>query len=278
LDALRELSAVLQESGGLAGLIGIPMDMLNEDEQIALLLADPGVILGSLNVSVAGLTGLSLESDILPVLDGDVITFLRLQANDGGFPPILPDLGLAIQTSDSAGAARLIEAFITASQAYDTGYGLETFGSGQALAMPLVSAFTRLDLPGLDLLFGSSEDLFVVGTRGASLALVSTAASDSLGQTRAFQRATAHLLPGANSVAYIGGPQLLGFMDQIVASGLLPLRPSDLNDLGILRTLLASIDSAAISSITTSAQTVTARAAISIAAEPPSLPDLYSGR
>jgi hypothetical protein len=213
LDSLRTLSDYISDQGGIPAFL--PAGALSPEEELVLAAFSLDSILATLNISFAGLTGLSLERDVLPVLDGDAATYLRtVPVNNQDFPlPILPDFGLVFQTSNENGAQALVDALFQASELYEAGYSIESYGDGGALALPIISGLLNLDFPASDLLFGSAEDFFAFGTRAAVEGTLDT--DGGLAADPTFQDAQNYFLDGSQQVWYIGTEPIAVLTEQL---------------------------------------------------------------
>ena len=272
LDSLRGVGDYIDANGGIVSFLGLPEGQLSADETAALNLINPRQIIPLINISFAGLTGLNLELDVLPVLSGDSASFVRLLPNTS-LPglPVLPDLGVIFQTSDEAGAAGLVEQLQLASEAYNTGYSIAAYGDGAALVMPIISNALGQAVPATDLLFGASGDMFALGTRPAVESALNT--EGGLSSTAAFMAAQAILLQDAQQLLYIDLAPLNALLGELDAQGQLPLPPRDLRD---LRLLLSLLESASISTVQTDTAAIS-RLVLTLADAPIELPDPASG-
>jgi len=225
LDNLRGLRRFIEEQGGLGGFLGLPLDFLDAETRLALNLFNLDMLLATFNISFSGLTGLSLENDVLPVLDGDSVTYLRVVPSQGvPFLPVLPELAVIFQTSDEAGAAALVEALQNASERYDAGYSIEAYGNdGAALNIDVLSQALGQPVPQLDFLFASSDDVFAFGTRGAVEASFNSDAY--LSDSATFADAQTVFLPEAQGLLYIDLAPIGTLIDDLVAEGVLPPSP-----------------------------------------------------
>ncbi|QPC83892.1 hypothetical protein G4Y79_05805 [Phototrophicus methaneseepsis] len=222
LENLRRFSAFLDENGGLMSLIAVPREMMQPEEIVAMESFSLNSLIGMLNTGFAGLTGLNLERDVLPVLNGDVVAYLRVLPVEDFEAPILPDFGLMFQTDNAEGATMLVDALVDASAAYGTDFSVEAYGdAGAALNMPLIGESMGTRHPNLDLLFGADNGVFSFGTRPAVEAALST--EDNITSTAAYQAAQAYFLPNSGVLLYIDIAPLGELIDELIASGEIPL-------------------------------------------------------
>jgi hypothetical protein len=236
LENLRRLDAFIVENGGWDELLGPTLDF---QTRAALRGFTLNAALGAVNVGFAGLTGLSLENDVLPMFTGNFALFAR--AVDDDALTIIPDVGFVTEVSDPdlafANLAQLREAF----DAYGTPYTVETLDdNGQVIAAQWLRSLAQTDSPNVDIVFGTDGVSFALGTRRAVLG-----ARDSLSNDPAYLAAQAYFLPDSVQIGYIGGDALTGLIDQLRESGLLPLQT--VSDLDALRPVLSGIESASFS-------------------------------
>lgn len=266
LDSIRATGTYFQENGGYLSLIDpsgfllgdLPPEAVNLAEGI-----DLGAITGVLNMGFAGFTGISLERDFLPVLDGDMAFYLRAQLDEQFFlSPVLPDFGMIVSTSDGAAAQDLITDFKAASDAYESGYELEAFGAGQALNIDTVERLLGFGTPNLDLLVGADDDVFVFGTRNAATRALDT--TDGLAADPTFSDASAHFVDDAQLVLYLSMEPVTDLLIALIESGDLPADP----EAGEVLRALSLLESASVSIRTNAEGLGVQRFAITLGAEP----------
>ncbi len=243
LDIIRGLSAVIEANGGLAALIGNTSDM-DPDAAEALKYLDLGSLVAFTNISFAGLTGLSLERDVLPWMNGDSITALRFTAGTGELMA-LPDFAMFTETSDQQAASYALASMVDAAGQYGTAYSQEALGTGEALVLPVIREALSLDQSALDLMVGSSDDLFYFGTRDLVNDIINTEAG--LGSTDGFRAASEHFLPGAQQVWYFNSAPIVSLIETLVTSESVDYY-TQLNLLDV-RQALALIESASITAV-----------------------------
>lgn len=262
LDSLRGLGDYLQASGGLSALVDPQGTMLDEDEALLLDALDPALLVGLVNTTFAGFTGLSLERDVLPVLDGDAALYLRLLTVDDFFIPVIPDAGLLFQSSSSADA--LVDAIVNASAEYGTDFPTEDYGTGTAMVIPAMETL-GFDYAPLDLLIGSSDGLFMLGTRGAAQAALNT--EGGLADDAAFLAASNYFLEDSQQVWYVNSEPLFAVVDTVLQEvGTMGADEAE------VYALLSIIHSASISAVTNEEGESVARLVLTLAEEPRPLP------
>jgi len=245
LDQIRTLSRFIDENGGLLALIGIPSEFLAPEEAFAMESFSLNGVLALVNTSFSGLTGLSLERDVLPVLDGDVASYVRVLPGTRPELPVTPDFGLIFQTSNEAGAEALVDSLISASNAYGSGFMVEAYGEGAALVIPALRDLSGIDDPALDLLFAAPGDIFAFGTRPA----VEYTRGDGPGldSTATYQAASTVFLPNPTNLLYIDVAPLGTLLEDLIDNGTLPLS----QEIVQVRAALSLLESATITSTMT---------------------------
>jgi len=228
-DIIRQLSDLVEEQGGLGDLIAqIPDSGLSADEQAALNAFEFKGIIGFFNAGFAGLTARNLEREILPWMDGDFATFIRILPGINEEVPILPDTAFMID-SDSAtgGAADFVTALIESADVYDTPHTIEQIVGNDALVfsiLELLSPDTPIEEPRTDFIFTSKDEMFIFGTREA--VRDSLLGDGTLAGSDAYQAASAYFLPETQQVYYIGFQPFVDLINQMVEEGFIRSRPA----------------------------------------------------
>ncbi|MCA9889919.1 MAG: hypothetical protein KC546_16175, partial [Anaerolineae bacterium] len=223
LDSLRQFGAFVDENGGLLEMMAFPREYMDQEELLMLESFSFSSMIGAINTGFSGLTGLNLERDVLPVLNGDFAAFVRvLPAEGSAMIPVLPDFGMYFQTDNDEGAAMIVESLHEASLAYGTDYSIESLGEdGAALNLPvLVDQLGMGSMPALDLLFGAGNGVFSFGTRPAVEA--SMGVETSLTDTAAYQAAQAYFLPDSSALFYIDLAPLSVQLKNLMDDGFVP--------------------------------------------------------
>lgn len=224
IAALRAFDEQLAESGGLSSLVDPMGTMLSEQERAIVDQFQLDYALGLVNFAFAGVSGLSLESDFLPPLDGDFALYLRVVEPEGFFfLPVLPDLAVLFSSSDPDGLSNIVTGFTDSADAYGLNLSTEAYGNGEALVIP-ASQLLPFNVPALDLLFGSSDDLLAFGTRGAVERALETD-GESVADTEAFATASTYFLPDSQQVWYLDSGPIFDVVDTLAAQGIVPSIP-----------------------------------------------------
>jgi hypothetical protein len=265
-DNLRALGEYIKANGGLAELIdpnGIEFD--TEEQRHAVNQFDLAWILGAVNVGFAGTTGLSLENDVLPVLDGDAAAYVRLLPAEDFMSPVIPDGAILFQSSNSEGAQAIVSQLTASAEAYETPVESEDYGNGIALVFPAEETL-GMDFPALDLIVGASDDLIALGTRGAVEASLST--SGGLADDAIFQEASQYMLSDSQSLTYLATAPFFNVIDPVIEDGEIPMDDDTEN----AYRLLSLVESATISSVIQTDGTSMIRFVISLSDAPRSVP------
>lgn len=268
LENIRTAGDYIKANGGIVDMIDPDNTLFSLSKQERLLLnqIDLGWFAGLVNVGFAGATGLNLERDVLPVLDGDMALFVTASQSDSYISPVLPDIGLLFQNSDANASIALVDQFGKAAEAYDLSVNHEDYGNGKAIVVPAESLFGFSE-PSLDIMLGSSDDVFAIGTRGA---LDSVAAMDSsLTANAAFQHASDYFIPDTQFLLYFSSNPLFDVADTLVTDGMLPL---DTTDSQSIYTLASLLETASMSGKMNENGVTVSRLAITLSEKPRPLP------
>lgn len=193
-----------------------------DEEMTQEMLAEIESGLAGVEFAVRGLTGLDLEDDILSWMTGDLAIWVGLspaaaQATSlfaglaGGLPV---DFGILIDASANPDkAAALVEGlksaltFAARQTPADSGTRItvtnETIGGNAAVSVSIVDR--SLPFP-IELVVGSSADVFAIGTRAAVEAALNPGAG--MDSDPAFQEALRYALPDTVQLQYLAGAPL----------------------------------------------------------------------
>lgn len=272
IDSLETMAAYVQEQGGIAEFIDPDGVLLTERDLEDLEEFDLDFIVdGGINRTFTQLTGLSLESEVLPVLDGDLIAYVRTIESQGFFTPIIPDGAVLFQTSDADGAANIVSQLGVLAEQYDIPVEMDTIGGQEVVVLPADESF-GFAYTGLDTILGSSDNLIAVGTRGAVNAAMSN--DGGLTDDAIFQEAQNYFLDGTQQLAYIATAPLYDDIDALIESGLIDPEEEGLVEVYVG---LSVIESASITSVISDDNLMsTTRLVLSLAdtpRTPPVVPD-----
>ncbi len=210
-----------------------------------------------LTIGFAGITGLNLEDEVLTWMTGDYATHISLI-------PVESDLGLSFDVgfvttaTDADAAANVISTLAESVEAYEVSNRLEDIGDGEALVIPgLIRSLFPSDLaevvaetPELDILVGSDDNVFVVGSRPAVEAALNP--TDTLADNPTFMyTADKILLDAPVSVWYISVPSIVEALPALQTLG------AGGEDMQALATLMSVLESMTISSRFHDAGTIT---------------------
>lgn len=258
LDNLRRLDAFVMENGGWAEIFGSGIDFRTRAslENFSL-----SAVLGGVNLTFAGLTGLSLENEALPMLSGNFALFARAITDES--LGVIPDIGFVSEIGDAelafANAAQLRASL----DAYGTDYSVEPLSdAAEVVALHWLRSLLQTDSPNVDIVFGTDGFSFAAGTRRAVLD-----ARDSLSNDPAYLAAQAYFLPDSPQIAYIGGRALVNLVDLLLADRRLSFRT--ISDLTEMRPILTGIESASVTGAYVGDDTAVARFVLTLADLPP---------
>ena len=179
------------------------------------------------------LTKLDFVEDVLSWLDGDYIAFLGLNpaldtTSMMGIMTAFPlELGIGIEVTDTAkaqamfegltlGLRQLVQMANASASTSEPEPQLAVTTNELAGAAVTVLTITSRDLPWpIELLMGTNDRVFAIGTRSAVAAMFS--ADGGLTTNEAFRAAQAYMLPNANSIAWLNPAGLLPLADLVEA-------------------------------------------------------------
>lgn len=239
LNAIRNLSNYINEQGGIGTLLA-EADLLFGDEEIMLANSlDLSLVLGLVNFPFAGFTGLSLERDVLSVINGDSAVFLRARPVDDFFIPVLPDFGIIYETEDVDGALNIVDTLTESMTAYDLAIETESYADGRALVFP--TDLVNINYSNLDLMVAAGDGVLSIGSRPAVEGALDTATG--LADSPSFQAASQYFLDDAYQILYATGDPVYEIVDFLIETSLLPTT----EEVGIGYRLGSIVDSASIS-------------------------------
>jgi hypothetical protein len=182
--------------------------------------------LAQATVAVQAVTGLDLESELIPALSGAYALYAGLTpeaaaADDmmsmmaGGFPATL---GLLVEVEGEGVAAQIVtglETVLKASEAEGVSFEEATLGNASGLQVTVKS---NRDLPfDINLLILATDNLLFIGTPDAAQA--SLGADGGLRSDATFQAAEGWVLENPSQVAYLSGPDLLPLLNLAAMTG-----------------------------------------------------------
>lgn len=163
--------------------------------------------------AVQGITGLDLEDEILPWMDGDYALWVSVSPalgdltspNDINTLETLPvDFALLIETSDPAQTALLVTGIQQALESFvdeDVTVTTEEIGGGTTIL--ITAPIEGVDYP-LELAIGSNDTLLALGTRSA-VEYALAPEGPSLVDDPLYQESLVYALPGTSAYAYLAG-------------------------------------------------------------------------
>lgn len=262
---LRVLGGLIQKQ-----MQALPVDELDEDVRW-MRVVNPGALLVRFaTLSFTGLTGLNLEQDVLPWMDGDYAAYLRLLP----LPPdseaeATPDFAFLIEASDAAGPAALVDSIAATLDDYAVTFFERQDISGPALVfsglIPAMSPEHETAMRAireLDLIVGSSDNLLVAGTRSAATYSLDPQ-GDVLADSPAYAEALSYALDGAQQFWFMNTRAFVPVIDTLIARET-GRSQQDMRDARILAGLLSSGSISAVAH----ADGAVARFVLTLAADP----------
>jgi hypothetical protein len=195
-----------------------------------------------LEIGVRGLTGLDLREDILGWMTGGYGLFFNVNPAALDDPDsVMPvDFGLVVEATDAAAAQAVvngIEEAITQAEPENTTLTRETVAGVDAL---VITAEPEDEPYPVEILVGSNEDVFVIGTRNAFTGVFET--DGRLAAEPAFVEAQSHFLDDSAFVFYFASQPFNALADALAASDDREMQEGA----GFLRVLTALLDSGSI--------------------------------
>lgn len=247
-DMIRQLSDLIEESGGLGEIVAsMPDTYLTDEERDMLNKVEIKGFIGWLNAGFAGFTGRNLETEVLPWMDGDFATYIRILPGIDEDIPMLPDTAFIVQSEDGAeGPSDMLTAVIEAAEAYDTPHTIETIAGNETLVFPTIDLlYPQSDIvePRVDFMFTATDDLFIFGTREA--VRDSILGDGTLANSEAYQNAMSYIVDDSQQVYYIAFQPFVDLINELVEQRLLVSR--DAQQARSLAQVISTFESATIS-------------------------------
>ena len=180
---------------------------------------DANDIRAFIDLSFSGMTGLDLEEDVLPYLNGNAVAFGRALPSEATNMTV--DGAMVFEVTDAEAMQGIMDQLVEALDRYEADYTIE----GGVLVLPgVIRGFfperfqEDLDAePTFDFLIGLNDDVFVLGSREA-VEFVLSGEGDSLADDPAYIEAQATFLEGSQQVGYVGFGPIRTLLEQVVAA------------------------------------------------------------
>ena len=180
---------------------------------------DANDIRAFIDLSFSGMTGLDLEEDVLPYLNGNAVAFGRALPSEATNMTV--DGAMVFEVTDAEAMQGIMDQLVEALDRYEADYTNE----GGVLVLPgVIRGFfperfqEDLDAePTFDFLIGLNDDVFVLGSREA-VEFVLSGEGDSLADDPAYIEAQATFLEGSQQVGYVGFGPIRTLLEQVVAA------------------------------------------------------------
>lgn len=158
-----------------------------------------------IDLAFAGMTGLNLQEDVLPHLNGNAAIFGRVLPSEA--TNYTYDTALVFEVTDAEAMQAIVDQIIVALDRYEADYTAE----GDLLVIPgVIRGFfpqrfqEDLDAdPQFDFVISLTDDVFAIGSREA-VEFAITNDGDALADDPAFIAAQAYVLDGSQQVGYVG--------------------------------------------------------------------------
>lgn len=268
---LRVMGSLIQQQ-----LRSLPADQLDEDVRW-MRAVNPGVLLERfITLGFTGLTGLDLQQDVLPWMDGDYAAYLRLlPLPEDSASEAAPDFALLVEASDTAGPAALIDGMAAALEDYGVTFFERQEIAGPALVLtgliPAMSPRHEAALQAireLDLIVGSGDGLLVAGTRAAATYSLAPQ-GETLADSPAYTEALGYALDGAQQFWFMNTRAFVPVIDTMIARET-GRSQQDMREARILAGLLSS---GSISAVASPDGSAVARFVLTLAADPLEQPE-----
>ncbi|NDJ61569.1 MAG: hypothetical protein GYB67_10620 [Chloroflexi bacterium] len=238
IEAFHAFADLITESGGLGSALGF--DAIDPFAARELNAFDLGVLLDGLNIGFAGLTGLNLEREFLPLFTGDYALFMQLLPDAD--LQVLPSLGIVSETSDPVAASGVFNQLVNALDAYSSDVAIGNIGDAKTAVLPwLTDIFETVEflrVPSLDLMLATDLDRFAFGTRDAITAIFDRA--EMLADDADFSAASQHFLAGTQQIGYVGMDPIIDLLDELAATSLSARQAEDLAEAAAVLDLIES--------------------------------------
>jgi hypothetical protein len=216
------------------------------------------------------ITGLSLNDDVFPVMEGNFAAYLRAYPSDATV--FTGDAVILLEITDEDAAANLIDKTEVTLGEYEADYSRD----GDVLTIPgVIRAFfpddfpqSMLDTPELDFLVGMNGEIIAIGSRnGVTDSL--DGSGDMLADDPAFIDAQQFFLEDATSLAYIGFDPIVTLIDDAAgAADAMNASERELAEMKMAReTIDALLSSAAITAQVNADGSMVSRASLTLKAE-----------
>ncbi len=214
---------------------------------------DFGDLIAFVTLTYRGMTGLDLEEDIFPLMDGANALFLRFgegvcELMPGAYIPQI-DAAYIIETTDADKLQSIMDTIAEVLEQNAVKFVEETMDGARAIIVPTMPV--SMELSQLDVVFGAKDGLYAFGTRGG-VAFGLNPTEDTLITDPAFTAAQAYMLPGAHTIAYMNTGALLTAVDDLETVALAEAYDEARvrRDFDQLRTLLGLFESGTITQVT----------------------------
>lgn len=199
-----------------------------------------------IDLAFAGMTGLNLQEDVLPNLNGTYTVFGRVLPSDATIYTY--DTAIVYEVTDAAAMQAIMDQLADALARYEADF---TYEDG-VLVLPglirgLFPSSYQEDLaadPSFDLLIALNDDVFAIGTRNA-VEYALNPDGEGLASTEAYAAASALALEGSQQVGYVSFDNI----STLVSDAIAMMGASDEPDAAAVVDLLDALSSASYSAL-----------------------------
>ncbi len=172
-----------------------------------------------IEIGVRGLTGLDLEEDILGWMTGNYALFLNVNPEGIGSVTTMPiDFGLVFEATDPAAAQAVVAGIREAVEQAEPENVTLTQETVAGVDVAVITAEPEDEPFPVEILVGSNDEVFVIGTRNAFTAAVEPA-NGGLAADAGFTTAQSHFLDDTAVLFYFTPQPLESLADTLAVSG-----------------------------------------------------------
>lgn len=214
-----DVFAAMMEMGVQQGMMQNSRRGNHEDMPAMVEEMDANDVRAFVDLAFAGMTGLNLEEDVLPYLNGNAAIFGRVLPSEA--TRFTFDAAMVFEVTDADAMQAIMDQLVEALNRYEADF---TYEDGVLVLPGVIRGLfpqrfqEELDAePTFDFLIGLNDEVFVLGSREA-VTYVLSGEGDSLADSPAFADARANFLEGSQQVGFIGFGPIRDLITQVVAA------------------------------------------------------------
>lgn len=174
-------------------------------------------IIGFTNLSFAGLTGLSLQDDVLAWMTEDFVMFGDIIPDDANTTVVDFEAAVAIRATDPEAALAVVDGLANASEELEFPATRTTINGAEAviltnplgLLLPDEAPVEVFDILGEDIVVAANESVFAIGQQDSLDFVLNPVEGESLLANDDFNEAVDFALPDANMLLYLSPQPML---------------------------------------------------------------------